>query len=413
MEKDLSAIRDLGVEIKTGCHLPTSEAMTDLLGQGYDALLVAVGLPNSKRIAIEGSTLNGVFWGLEFLRNVKAGSTFDLGGTIVVVGGGNVAMDVAMTALRLSGAQVRLFCLEGRDEMPAHAQEIEKAEAEGIQINPGWGPAAILGAEGKVRGVDFRRCLAVFDEQRNFSPTFDERQTTTVDADVVILAIGQAPPESVPTEGEGVFLAGDITGEPAGGGSIVDAVASGRAAAERIDRYLGGDGQVSVHLSDHTIPNAWIGREEGFAPRSRVPFPCAAAEDRRSDFRQIEGTYSSDEAMAEAKRCLQCDLRLLIAQPLLPPEKWLEFNRSQVDQVPAVEGVFILADADKTPTAIKGTADIQAGLMEKLESQAEARFFFWEEDRMYSKRESELIQQHLKQYGRLPGGGDDELDDLF
>ena len=184
-------------------------------------------------------------------------------------------------------------------------------------------------------------------------------------------------------------------------------------AAERIDRHLGGDGQVSVHLSDHTVPNAWIGREEGFAPRSRVPFPCAAAEDRRSDFRQIEGTYSSDEAMAEAKRCLQCDLRLLIAQPLLPPEKWLEFNRSQVDQAPAVEGVFILADADKTPTAIKGTADIQAGLMERLESQAEARFFFWEEDRMYSKRESELIQQHLKQYGELPGGGADELDDLF
>lgn len=190
-------------------------------------------------------------------------------------------------------------------------------------------------------------------------------------------------------------------------------MASGRAAAERIDHYLGGDGCISLQLSDYAPPNAWIGREEGFVPHPRVPFPCAAPEDRRTDFRQIEGTYLADEAMAEAKRCLQCDLRLLIAQPAFPPERWLEFNRSNVDQVPAVEGVFILAGPDKKPTAIKGTANIQAALLEKLVSQTEVHFFFWEEDRMYTKRESELIQQHLKQHGELPGGGDDELDDLF
>ena len=117
--------------------------------------------------------------------------------------------------------------------------------------------------------------------------------------------------------------------------------------------------------------------------------------------------------MAEAKRCLQCDLRLLIAEPILPPEKWHLFDRGNVDEVPAAEGVFMLADCNKKPTLIKGATDMRAGLLEKLEAPDEARFFQWEEDRMYTKRESELIQQQLKQYGELPGGGGDELDDLF
>jgi len=413
LEKDLAVIRELGVEIETGCRLDTGQAMADLLGQGFDAVLIAVGLPNSKKIAIAGSELRGVLWGLDFLSAAKAGKTFDLGQEIIVVGGGNVAIDVAMTALRLSRGTVRLFCLESREEMPSYNHEIEKAAAEGIEINCSWGPAVILGDQGQVSGVEFRRCLSVFDEQHNFAPTFDEQQRMTVEASAVILAIGQAPPDDAPAEREGVFLAGDIADAAKGGGSAVHAIASGRAAAERIDRYLGGDGQMSLHLSDPTPPNDWIARDEGFVPRARVAFPCATPEQRCSDFRQIEGTYSPEDARAEAKRCLQCDLRLSIERPVLPPEKWLEFSRENVDQVPVIEGVFVLADGNKKPTMIKGAEDIQAALLEKLDSAADASFFLWEEDRMYTKRESELIQQHLKQYGELPGGGEDELDDLF
>ncbi len=410
LAKDLAVIESLGAEIRTRCRLDTAEAMTELLGQGYAALLVAVGLPDSKKIAIDGSTLSGVYWGLEFLTEVKAGRRFDLGEEIIVVGGGNVAVDVAMTALRLTGALVRLVCLEPREAMPAHAQEIEKAEAEGVEVYNRWGPAVILGDEGGVCGVTFQRCLTVLDDQGEFSPTFDKLETMTVDADSVILAIGQAPRGSIPKERDGVFLAGDIAG---GQMSIVHAVASGRKAAERIDAYLGGTGEVSIHLTDPAPPNPWIGREEGFIPRPRIPLPCAAPEERRTDFRPIEGTYTAQEATAEARRCLQCDLRLLIVEPPLPPERWLEFHRANVEQVPPVEGVFTLADSNKLPTAIKGMEDIQAGLAEKLESSRETGYFLWEEDRMYTKRESELIQQHLERYGELPGGGDDELDDLF
>lgn len=413
LDKDLTAIRQLGVQIETQHPLATPEDMLALLGQGFDALLVAVGLPKSKKIEIEGSHLVGVFWGLEFLREVKQGARMDPGRRVVVVGGGNVAIDVAMTALRLSSGTARLFCLESREQMPAYDHEVAKAEAEGIEINPAWGPAAILGEQGKVRAVEFRRCLSVFDKHNDFSPTFDEQERMTVDADAVILAIGQAPSGTIPTKRDGVFLAGDVSSQVAGGGSAVQAVASGRAAAEQIDRYLGGDGCLSVRLAERATPSAWIGPQEGFVPRKRVPLPCAAPDQRCTDFRQIEITYATEAAVSEARRCLQCDLRLMMARPERPPEKWQEFRESNVERVPAVEGVFILADAERKPTLIKGAEDVHAGLMEKLESGASASFFLWEEDRMYTKKESELIQQHLKRYGQLPGGGDDELDDLF
>ena len=410
LERDLVAIRKLGVEVRTDCRLGAGAAMTELLRQGFDAALIAVGLPEAKKIALAGRELTGVHWGLDFLRAVKAGQTFELGREVIVVGGGNVALDVAMTALRLSGGAVRLFCLESRAEMPAHAHEIAKAEAEGIQVNPGWGPAAIHGIQGGVSGVEFRRCVAVFDEKRNFAPVFDEQQRMTVAANAVILAIGQAAPQDIPAEQDGVFWAGDIAGGPM---SVVHAVASGRAAAERIDRYLGGDGAVSVQLADRAPPSAWIGREEGFAPRPRVPLPCAVPAERCTDFREIEGTYSREAAVSEARRCLQCDLRLRIAPPALPPERWLEFNRTNAERVPAVEGVVILADVGKKPTRIKGVTNVQAHLLAELEARTEARFFLWEEERMYTQRESELIQQHLQRYGELPGGGVDELDELF
>lgn len=420
LEKDLGVIRNLGVEIKTGCSLPTGEAMAGLLDQGFDAVLIAVGLPDSRKIALAGDHLDGVLWGLEFLRDVKAGAPYKLGEQVAVVGGGNVAIDVAMTALRLakrvSGEArpgVRLFCLESREEMPAHAHEIKQSEDEGVDVNPGWGPAAILGRDGRVRSVEFRRCTAVFGKQRNFAPTFDEQQRMTVDADTVILAIGQAPPTSIPGDADGIFLAGDVAGDTAAGGSVVHAVASGRSAAERIDRFFGGDGDVSLRLADHAAPGAWIGREEGFAQRARVPIPCSPPQDRNTDFRPIEQTYSSGSAIAEAGRCLQCDLRLLLCKPASPPEKWLEFRRPNVESAPPAEGVFVLADQNKKPCLIRGVENIRTGLLGSLESATEAAFFSWEADRMYTKRESELIQTHLQQFGELPGGGDDELDDLF
>jgi formate dehydrogenase beta subunit len=413
LDKDLAVIRGLDVELKTGCKADLA-AVSGLRAQGFDAVLLTVGLPCSKRIPLEGSDLAGVYWGLEFLRAVKNGQKFDLGRQIVVIGGGNVAIDVAMSALRLARqaavpAQVRLFCLEDRATMPAHAFDIQEAEAEGIEINPGWGPATVRGDAGRVCGIELRRCTAVFDDQHRFAPTFDELQRQTVAADAVILAIGQSSEGSVPTESAGVFLAGDVAG---GTQSVVHAVASGRDAAARIDRHLGGSGDMTIHLARHETPSPRLGRDEAFAPRRRAATERLAPADR-CDFREIESTLAPDAAVCEAQRCLQCDLRLMLHAPLLPPEPWLEFAAANVDAVPAVEGVFILTDASKKPILIKGSSNVQAGLREQLAARPDARFFRWQEDRMYTKRESELIQQHVERYGALPAAGGDELDDLF
>lgn len=412
--RDVNFIRNIGVAIKTGREFTSGEEMAALIKDGYDALVVAVGLPSSIKISVPGVELEGVHWGLEFLQQVKDALFDDLGKNVVVIGGGNVAIDVAMTAMRLTDgmSSVRLFCLEKREEMPAHSFEIEKAEAEGIEIHPSWGPVEIRGEAGRAESVEFQRCTSVFDEQGRFAPRFDGETKTRPEASTIIMAIGQAPSEAIPEAGDTVFLAGDATGE--GPFSVVSAVASGRIAAVDIDRRLGGDGDVSIDFTGKvTAPPAWIGRVEGFATMRRAAIPTEDPQERRSDFREIEGSYSKAAARLEASRCLQCDLRLAIGQVQLPPERWLKFEPANLGQTPEAGGVILLCRDDRKPTLIKGTENIRTALEEKLSEGNDAVFFQWEEDGMYTKRESELIQQHLNQYGELPGGGDDELDDLF
>jgi hypothetical protein len=225
------------------------------------------------------------------------------------------------------------------------------------------------------------------------------------------MAIGQSASGLIPDGKDGVFLAGDAAG--AGKFSVVDAVASGRRAAEGVDRFFGGSGDVSLRLTERKTPSPSIGRVEGFASMRRATIPTADPLTRRLDFREIEYTYTEESARYEAARCLQCDLRLGMGCVQLPPERWLKFERANADEVPAAEGVITLAGENKKATLIKGTEDMRAALAEKLAEGTAAAWFMWEVDGMYTKRESELIQQHLSQYGEMPGGGDDELDDLF
>jgi NADPH-dependent glutamate synthase beta subunit-like oxidoreductase len=413
LARDVDFIRNAGVSIETGREFTSGEEMAALVEDGYDALVVAVGLPSSKKISVPGVELAGVFWGLEFLQKVKDTLFDDLGANVIVVGGGNVAIDVAMTAMRLTDGRssVRLYCLEDRKEMPAHEFEIDKAEAEGVEVHPSWGPVEIRGNEGRVESIGFHRCISAFDDQGRFAPSYDEETRTVAKASTVILAIGQAHSDAVPEPGGEVFLAGDATGR--GPFSVVDAVASGRRAASDIDALLGGDGDVSLDFAGDVTHQAWIGRIEGFATRRRAAIPTEEPLERRSDFREIEGSYSEATARFEASRCLQCDLRLGIGEVELPPERWLKFEPANLGQTPEAEGVILLCGDDRKPTLIKGTENIRAALEAKLTESNDAVFFQWEEDGMYTKRESELIQQHLEQYGKLPGGGDDELDDLF
>jgi hypothetical protein len=327
---------------------------------------------------------------------------------------------------------VELACLECREEMPAFSWEIQEAEKEGVKIYSGWGPRKIVGEGNKVRGVELQACISVFDEQGNFCPAFDSAQSKSLEGDAIILAVGQSSDlsylpsdlgvqlteqgiikikqDSLETSIPGVFAGGEVASGPS---SAVEAMAMGRKAADSIDRFLGGDGlEYSTVSKEKEEKSLWRGEEKNFISRERIPVPELPLSERIRSFTLIQSGYSEKDAKKEASRCLSCDLRFQLSPVTLPPEKWLEFNPETVSQVPESEGAFRLLDEEKKIIYIAGAQNLRQALEEQLSSKPEARYFDYEEDPMYTKRESELIQQFLQQHGHLPAGNED-VDDLF
>jgi NADPH-dependent glutamate synthase beta subunit-like oxidoreductase len=406
-----------------------------LLKDGHDAVVVACGTCRSKSLPIEGAALEGILAGGDFLRDRALGKLRPdrlADRKLVVIGGGNVAIDCARTALRLGAASVDMACLEERDGMPAHRQEVADAEAEGVRIHDGWGPKLFVGDGERVTRVELKACTRVFDEQGHFSPEFDEAKGRRLEADLVLLAVGlegdlefcrddqdlsitrwasiEADGNGVTSE-VGVFAAGDIITGPR---SIVEAIAAGRAAALSALEHLGMDrGGLPEDGLDLPDPDPAFGADPEFATRGRVPVPKLDPAERVRSFEPVESGYGEGQARCEAGRCLRCDMRLRLQENLLPPEPWLPLTREAVEGLAECEGVYQLLDEGKKAIAIVGTATVRADLLEKVDEPGEARFFLWEEAAMFTQRESELIQQHLQTYGELPSGGDDDLDDLF
>jgi len=336
VEKEIKQIINIGIELHTEKKLGKDFTFDTLKADGYKAIFLAVGAQLSKTIDLAGADLEDIFWGVDFLREVNEGKQIVLKEKILVVGGGNVAVDVALTAFRCGAKEVTLACLEKREQMPANAWEVEEAIEEGVTIMPSWGPRRILRDNGKVSQVELVRCTSVFDENDNFCPTFASI-TETVVADQVILAIGQATDLSfvddtmplkvenglividemtLATETPGIFAGGDVATAP---GSIIDAIAAGRRAARSIDLFLGGDGDIS----EGTMQNVGSGieeppytgkREKGFADLKREPMPTLQVSERHHGFGEVEFGLTDDQAKQEAKRCLQCDLELYLAQ---------------------------------------------------------------------------------------------------
>jgi len=431
LRKDIAEILDLGIEIRNNTRIGDGVSLSDLRSQ-YDAVFLPVGAQLSRRLDLEGCDHGDVLWGVDFLKDVRLGKEVRVGDRIVAIGGGNVAIDVALTAHRLGAREIHLACLENREEMPAHEWECQDALAEGVVFHTSWGPKRVLVEGGKVKGIELVKCTSVFDDQGNFHPSYDSSTTTILDADMVIMAIGQAcdlsfldgnsgvkttrgglvqvKEETQETTVKGVFAGGDLVKVP---GSVIDAIASGRRAAGAIDRYLGGSGDIDEVLFERPEPDPRLGRDEGFADWHRVMAPCLLPEERTKGFSQIDLGFDEKMATEEAKRCLQCDLRLMISPVTHPPEKWLEFSEASVNEVPEIEGVYQLLDEAKNVLSIRGVANLHEALKGQLESNTKAKYFIFEEDRMYTQRESELIQQYLQKHGKLPEGGEDELDDLF
>jgi NADPH-dependent glutamate synthase beta subunit-like oxidoreductase len=326
LDKEINQVLRVGIKLETNKKLGKDFTIDGLRAQGFDAIFIGTGLQESRRIQLDGADLPDVLWGVDFLRGVGEGKEIRLKERVLVVGGGNVAVDVALTAMRSGAKDVTMACLESREEMPASPWEIEQALEEGVRLMPSWGPHRIIGENGRVKSIELVTCTSVFDDKGAFCPAFGESKET-VEADQVILAIGQAAdlsflsqngevkcerslivvdPETQETTMPGVFAGGDVGKGP---GAIIDAIAAGRRAANAIDRFLGGGGMTDETLAERPDTQAYNGqRERGFADLTRAQVPTLPLEDRHKGFQEVDLCFSDEQAVSEAKRCLQCDL---------------------------------------------------------------------------------------------------------
>lgn len=323
IDQEYSILEKLGVEIKLNTEVGKDVVFSDL-EEDYDAVLVGAGLHDSATIPLEGSDLDGVLAGGDFLREVGLENKFETDEKIVVIGGGNVAMDVARTAWRVGSNDINVICLEGSyDEMPAHLWEIEDAIEEGIKMNPGWGPVKINGTD-EVESVTVKKCTQVFDEDGNFNPQYDESQTREIEADNVFFAIGQRRDDSFvedkelelskideltlqSQEQDNIFVAGDCIGDPL---LAVEAMAQGKKAAVSINRYLRNedlDRNRENEMAYETDLEREVTSDEPVRPR--IGMEMLSLEERKNNFKEVELGYNIAEARGEALRCLECECK--------------------------------------------------------------------------------------------------------
>ncbi|PWE87502.1 ferredoxin [Eubacterium ramulus] len=335
--QEAKVIEDQGVVIETNTKV---EKPVELLKE-YDAVLMTIGAHKGVRLPMEGSELPGVLLNIDFLRNASLGQETGMGKRIIVLGGGNVAFDCARTAKRLGAEEIHLACLEAREVMTADDEEIEQAKEEGIFVHPAQTFERITGTDA-VTGVDFMNVKSfTFDENRRAIIEKEEGSEHHIDADTVIFATGQRPDlteeagltlgransivvkeNSLATETEGVFAAGDVV---YGTKSVILAIASGRDAAVEIDKYLGGDGDISETLAPKQHADPKIGKVEGFGYFGRTKTQVTPAAERQDNFNEVDHGICDADICGEASRCLQCDLRLQIH----PSRLWTEYSNQK------------------------------------------------------------------------------------
>ncbi|MBW1818982.1 MAG: FAD-dependent oxidoreductase, partial [Deltaproteobacteria bacterium] len=307
-------------------HLNTalgSDITLDELKKNHDAVLVAVGLWRDRALGVPGEAdAKEGLYGIGMLTDLISGEKAQLPEKVIVVGGGNVAMDMARTSLRLGAKDVQLFCLESREEMPAWEHEIKETEEEGISMNPSWGPKEILLQDGKVTGVEFKRCVSVFDEEGRFSPAYDESTTRTVEAGAVLPAIGllaeneeldgrgmmergfvKARFDGMQTEDPQVFAAGDCAFGPS---AVVYAMNHGHRAAYYMEAYLEGRGDPLPYKVPWRTRGVPVTQDPDWEKLPLEPQTfCGFQED--NPFAECETTYEPEVAKRQAARCLRCD----------------------------------------------------------------------------------------------------------
>jgi NADPH-dependent glutamate synthase beta subunit-like oxidoreductase len=334
LSDEIGLIENMGVEIRTGVTFGSDITLESLRQAGYQAVFLATGLHKNGRLDVENEDVDGVLQGIDFLRDVTLGVPVSVGKRVIVVGGGNVAVDVAMTALRKGAQQVSVVCLEERHEMPAWEHEIQTALEEGIEIVNCFGPNRFLEEDRRFTGIEFKRCTCVFDEDGAFNPEYDETELTELQGDTVIVAISQvadislaeaqgipvtsagwfdADPVTLETPLRGVFAGGDAYHGPA---SVAQAIGSGRQAAVSIDRYIKGlDLQLGRLGRDKVLRAITDPQKERYDPSARALMPRLEVEERVENFDEIEMGFSEQMVVQEGKRCIMCGASCVQACP--------------------------------------------------------------------------------------------------
>ncbi len=329
VEREAGYLEDAGVTVETNCHV---ENPVELL-KDFDAVLVAIGTHQGVRLPMQGSNLEGTILNADFLKNCSMGHETGMGRKVVILGGGNVAFDCARSAVRLGAEEVHLACLEKREEMTADDEEIEQAKEEGIFVYPGRTFDKICG-ESHVEGVQFSKVKSFsFDESRRAIIVKEENSEHTIPCDTVIFAVGQrtalseesglergransiaVKEGSLAASVDGIFACGDAV---YGTKTVIQAIASGREAASEIDRYLGGDGDITEILVPQETVEKRIGKIENFGYLERAEEEFTKASERKKDFSPISKGICDEKLCKEAGRCLQCDLRFTISSPCI------------------------------------------------------------------------------------------------
>ena len=331
LDHEIANILEIGIELKTNTECQSLEE----LKKQYDAVLVSIGTHQGTKLPIPGNDLPGVYVNTEFLKDARSENVIQLGEKVMVLGGGNVAYDCARTAIRKGAKEVHIACLENQQQMTSSPDEIEEGAQEGVILHAAHSFLRITG-EDKVTGVELKKVNRFyFDENHKAVLDLEEGSEHVIEVDNVIFAVGQKPSgtdtmnldlthgpyiaaNNAHTSMEGVFASGDVV---TGTRSVIQAIVGGREAAEQMDIYLGGNGDISEQLVERTTPNPCIGQVEGFADLARVNPDMISLEERCTGFTPVEKPFTCDQAKCEAGRCLQCDLRLNISNVKL----WNEY----------------------------------------------------------------------------------------
>ena len=327
IDAEVEVIKAMGVEIRTGVEVGKDITIQQLREEGYKAFYIAIGCQGGRKAGVPGEDAQGVATAVDFLREVNSKEAYPLEGDVVVIGGGNVAIDVARNSTRCGSGKVSMYCLESRDTMPASLDEIEEAEEENVSINCGWGPKEILTENGKVTGIVLKKCVSVTDAEGRFNPQYDENETITVACKHVFLSVGQsilwgnlldgtkvelgrgngavADPLTYQTAEPDIFVGGDVYTGPK---FAIDAIAAGKEGAISIHRFvqphssltIGRNRRQFVELNKDDI------RLENYDNGKRNVPGSNEAIDKKTSFRDASVCFTEEQLKAETARCLGC-----------------------------------------------------------------------------------------------------------